>query len=432
MKQYRIILIFLLISFISFQCQNSPENTNNKGLPESKITISKEEKQLFFQASGQESWQQFRGNYRNGSSIEVNINVEWPSAGPELVWKKPIGSSYSELVVSKGRIFTMSSEIVDSTQGSEIMIAFDAKTREEIWKTVIDSMFRDSDGWGEGPRSTPAIDDKAIYCLSSFGKLRAISVEDGKILWTVNFLKEFDNKPGCIYTTSPILYENELIIELGGTESRGFASFDRNTGKTIWVNGEGRHSYSSPTIAEIDGGIHVIFANGSKLKSFSKTGDELWSYSMPLRRANATPLFIAPNKIFVSSGMGCFMIKIEHNEVIELFNNKSMRNTFNTSCNYNGHIYGISGGSLKCISDTDGETKWSQKGFKFGSLICVGNKLLVLTEKGILNLVEASPEAYIEKGSIQALDGKSWTAPSFAKGTIYLRNLTEMASYKLN
>jgi D-alanyl-D-alanine-carboxypeptidase/D-alanyl-D-alanine-endopeptidase len=33
MKQYRITLIFLLISFITFQCQKSPENTNKKGLP---------------------------------------------------------------------------------------------------------------------------------------------------------------------------------------------------------------------------------------------------------------------------------------------------------------------------------------------------------------------------------------------------------------
>jgi len=33
MKQYRVTLIFLLISFISIQCQNSSENTNAKGLP---------------------------------------------------------------------------------------------------------------------------------------------------------------------------------------------------------------------------------------------------------------------------------------------------------------------------------------------------------------------------------------------------------------
>ncbi|MBI9068410.1 MAG: PQQ-like beta-propeller repeat protein [Salinivirgaceae bacterium] len=382
---------------------------------------------------GQVSWQQFRGNYRNGSSAETNINEKWTENEPELVLRKNIGSGYSEIIISTDKVIVMSCEKIDSLSGSEFMIAYDAKTNKELWKTAIDSMYRDSEGnWGEGPRSTPAIDDKAIYCLSSYGKLRAISMEDGKILWTVNLLKEFDNKPGWIYTSSPIQYENELIIELGGTESRGFASFDKSTGKKRWVNGEGRRSYCSPTIAEIDGGIHMIFANGSKLKSFSKTGDELWSYSMPLQGANATPLFIAPNKIFVSSKAGCFMIKVENNGVTEVFNNKSMRNEFSTSCYYNGHIYGISTGALKCISETDGESKWKQRGFGRGSLIRVGNKLLVISDKGVLKLVEATPETYIEKGSIQAINGRIMTAPSFANGIIYLRNLTEMVAFKIN
>jgi len=109
-----------------------------------------------------------------------------------------------------------------------------------------------------------------------------------------------------------------------------------------------------------------------------------------------------------------------------------MKNTFNTSCYYNGHIYGVDGRALTCISAADDELQWSERGFGLGSVILVGNKLLALTDKGVLKLVEASPEAYKEKGSFQSLTGKSWTAPSFADRTAYLRNLTETASYKLN
>ena len=42
-------------------------------------------------------------------------------------------------------------------------------------------------------------------------------------------------------------------------------------------------------------------------------------------------------------------------------------------------------------------------------------------------LVEATQKEYREKGAFQALEGKSWTAPSFAGGRVYLRNLSEMA-----
>ncbi len=378
------------------------------------------------------SWKQFRGNNRNGVSADASIIEKWTENEPELLWKQKLGSGFSEILVSKDKVFTMISEKIDSVSGSEFMVAYNALSGKEIWKTFVDSMLVDPDGSGEGPRSTPAIDDKAVYCLSSFGKLRALSQRDGSILWTVDFLQEFDNKPGWNYTTSPALLEDEIIIEVGGTESRGFASIDKNTGKTIWVTGEGVPSYSSPVTATIDGGIQTIFANGSMLKSFNNTGKEIWSYSMPLQGAIATPLFIAPNKIFVSYGGGCFMIKIENNEITEVFNNKSMKNTFSTSCYYNGHIYGIGSRALKCISATDGEALWTERGFGLGSLILAGNKLLVLNDKGILKLVEAVPESYIEKGSYQALTGKSWTAPSFANGTIYLRNLSEIASYKLD
>jgi outer membrane protein assembly factor BamB len=388
---------------------------------------------LSLQLNAQDSWQQFRGNNRNGASTDIRINEKSLDTGQSMVWKKTIGSGYTEILASNNKVFTMISEKTDSIKGSEFLAAYDAISGEEVWKTPVDSMVIDSDGAGEPPRSTPAIDDKAIYCLSSHGKLRALSLEDGEILWTVNFMEEYDNKPGWIYTTSPILYNNELIIEVGATESRGFASFDKKTGKALWINGVGKSSYCSPTIATIDGEMNTIFANSSTLVSFDKTGNELWSIALSAT-PTATPLFIAPNKVFVSSARGCALIKIENNEATEVFSSSSMRNTFSNSCYYNGHIYGISANALKCISATDGESKWKEKGFGLGNITLVGNKLIALTDKGILKIVEAVPEEFTEKASFQAIggDNKSYTAPSYADGKVYLRNLSEMASYKLD
>lgn len=387
---------------------------------------------LLLKLSAQESWKQFRGNNRNGSIIDVRINDKWVDSLPKLAWKKIIGSGFSEILISKDKVFTMSSIKTDSTSGLEFMVAFNADTGDEIWKTQVDSMFIDPEKFGDGPRSTPAIDDKTVYCLSSFGKLTALSLKDGKILWKVNFLKEFESIQKWTYTTSPILYENELIIEVGGTKSRGFASFDKKTGKSLWFSGNAKPSYSSPIIATIDGDMNIIFANDSTLISFDKTGKELWSYSMPFKGPVPMPVFVAPDKIFVSSSAGVFMIRIEKNQPFEVFNKTTMRNVFSTSCYYNGYIYGISNGSLKCISAADGVPKWAEKGFGLGSLTRIDNKLLVLTDNGILKLVEAVSDAYSEKGSFQALTGKSWTAPSFANGRVFLRNLNEMVSYKLN
>ena len=48
-----------------------------------------------------------------------------------------------------------------------------------------------------------------------------------------------------------------------------------------------------------------------------------------------------------------------------------------------------------------------------------------------LALVEASPGAFHELGSISVFDGKTWNCPALANGKTYLRNDQEMACYDL-
>jgi len=45
--------------------------------------------------------------------------------------------------------------------------------------------------------------------------------------------------------------------------------------------------------------------------------------------------------------------------------------------------------------------------------------------------VGATPDGYVEKGSVQALENKCWTAPTLSRGKVYLRSHTEMVVYDL-
>ncbi len=102
-----------------------------------------------------------------------------------------------------------------------------------------------------------------------------------------------------------------------------------------------------------------------------------------------------------------------------------------TQRDHEGLIYGFNVAALRCISAETGEVKWSKRGFGKGSLIFVDNNLVVLSDKGKMIFVEAYADAYTEKASVQAVNGKSWTAPTYDQGRIYIRNLTEMACYQL-
>ncbi len=378
------------------------------------------------------NWTQFRGNNRSGKSMEKNLLDKWPEKGPEQIWKMETGQGFSEVVVSGNVAYLMACDTTD--EAYEYITALDIGNGEELWQTKIDSMFYEVDGWGHGPRSTPAIDDRYIYCLSGYGKLAAYSIQSGKEIWATNMIIDYGSTlPRWGYSTSPILIDGILIIETGGNESGAFAAIDKNTGMKIWSKGTGAASYNSPAVAIIDNKVHIVFANDTMLYSFDKKGNENWSYRMPIQAPTAMPVFIPPNRFFVSTvgRTGSFIVQVEGNDVKEVLTSRTMQNYFGSSCYHNGYLYGFSRAKLQCISAETGKLHWAQRGFGAGSLILVNDKLLVLSDQGLLTLVAASPEGYKAHGTVQALDGKSWTAPSFANGNVFLRNLSQVSCYKL-
>lgn len=389
---------------------------------------------LLIEAQEATSWKQFRGDNRDGQSIETGLLEKWPTEGLEQVWKIQLGEGFSEVLIEGSICYNMHSVRIDSISGDEYMAAFDASTGKKIWDTKIDSLFIDPDDWGDGPRSTPAIDDKNIYCLSSYGKFFAISKKDGKIIWKVDLINDYGSQlPRWAYSSSPIIIDDVLIMETGGTENKGFTAFDKSTGEAIWTKGTATSGYCSPTVATINGQKQIVFANGPKLISFKTNGDTLWSFNMPIQGATAMPLFMAPNKFFLSSvsRIGGFVAEINDNKATQLVTSTSLKNNWSSSCYYEGHIYGFDNATFKCVTADSLQTKWVKRGFGKGSLILADKKLYVLSDKGKLILVDTKPDAYTELSSFQAIEGKSWTAPSIANGRIYLRNLTEMACYKL-
>ena len=70
-----------------------------------------------------DDWPQWRGPNRDGISKEVELLKTWPPAGPKVVWRAALGSGYSSMSISQGRVFTMA-----SFGTNEFAIAFDEAT----------------------------------------------------------------------------------------------------------------------------------------------------------------------------------------------------------------------------------------------------------------------------------------------------------------
>lgn len=379
-------------------------------------------------------WPQFRGSLRNGSAGTGGHSLSWPEGGPALVWKKEIGSGFSEIVLSDEKLYTMFAEKTDSLSGWEYLASYDAGTGEELWRTKVDSLFIDVDNWGDGPRSTPAVGQDLIFCFSGFGKLVALSKDDGAIRWTVDFIEQFGSTlPRWGYSTSPLLVGGLVMMEVGGKDERAFAAFHKNNGQLAWARATGEAMYTSPIAATIDGQVQIIHPNARNLYSFDEQGDTLWVHTMPIGNPMASPLFIPPNRVFVSAnnGAGSLLLEVSGTQTEEIFQSSAMKNDWSSSVYFDGHIYGFNLASLQCISVEDGQRKWGRRGLGKGSLILLNDKLIVLSDTGVLAMVEATPEGFVELGSVQAIEGRSWTAPSYANGRVYVRNHTEMACFEL-
>jgi hypothetical protein len=112
-------------------------------------------------------------------------------------------------------------------------------------------------------------------------------------------------------------------------------------------------------------------------------------------------------------------------------NNGNLASLWSTPVVKDGFIYGVisfkkpSTGPLKCFEPATGKIRWEQSGYGDGQVILVGDKVLALTDKGDLVVVEAAPGAYKELKRFKAVTGKCWSTPAVSNGRIFVRSTKE-------
>lgn len=384
---------------------------------------------------GPSDWPQWRGPERNGLSKDTGLLKQWPSSGPRKLWSiSGLGSGYGSLAILGDRIF------VQGTNGraSEVF-CLNRADGKKVWSAALGPTV--GNDRGNGPRSTPTIDNDRIYVLTENGDLACLKAGDGSPIWRKNILKEFGaENPGWLISESPLVDGDHLIVTPGG-KGAGMVALDKMTGKLIWKTADlsDTAAYSSCIAADV-GGVrtYMNFTSRAAVGVRASDGKLMWSHSSPSNRtANcATPVF-ADNKVFFTSAYGTggslLGLTAQNGEVKaqEVYFTRSMQNHHGGVVLVNGYLYGSNNEILTCIEFATGKKMWAERGVGKGSLTYADGMLYLLGEKHMVGLAEANPNAYVEKGRFsipdQGLD--SWAHPVVIGGKFYIRDQETLTVY---
>lgn len=396
-------------------------------------------------------WPGYRGP--NGDGTTALVAKPWKPEGPVVAWEAAMKDGFSSIAVADGIAATLTERDHEGTP-SEFCVAMDAATGKELWAQPLlqakydgggDDGERENKG-GDGPRSTPAISGGKIYVYGSSLNLHCLDAKTGKELWSHDIVKDFDGKNIQWQNASSPLVEGGLVIVGGGGAGQAFLAFDAADGKLKWKGEDDTITHATPTPATIHGVRQVIFFTKSGLAAVeAKTGKLLWRQSYKFNISTAASPIVDGDIVYCAAGYGVgsagFKIKKSGStwESSELWRSEGdkMTNHWSTPVLYKGHLYGMFSfkkygkGPLKCVDIRTGEEKWSMDGFGAGNVILAGDKVVALSDRGELVLVDASPSSYKELARADVLDGKCWSTPTLAAGHLFARSTTEAKCFKL-
>lgn len=274
---------------------------------------------LASQKNNNGSWPSFRGPAASGVAEKQNLPDRWDvKAHENILWQTPIpGLAHSSPVVWGNQVFVTSAVSSDPKATFRpglygdgdaskdrsvhrwVLYAIDKRTGKITWERVahqgeplekrhIKSTYANS---------TPATDGRIVVAWFGSEGVYAYDVK-GKFLWKVD-LGRVDLGAYDIPTyewgpaSSPIIWNNLIILQCDTQADSFLLALDAATGKTVWKTDRDEiPSWGTPTIATTASGP-VLLTNASNfIRGYDpRTGKELWRLGGSSKITAPTPIF---------------------------------------------------------------------------------------------------------------------------------------------
>lgn len=407
-----------------------------------------------------DDWPHWRGPTRDDVWRETGLVEKFAGEQVPIRWRAKIGSGYSGPSIYQGRVY-VTDRVVEPKQ-IERVHCFDENDGRVLWSYTYDCSYAKV-GYQAGPRASVECDDGRAYALGTMGHLHCFDAAKGDILWKHDLNAEYDiQMPIWGITASPLLFEDLLIVQVGG-KTACLVAFDKKTGKERWRALDDRASYAAPILVEQAGKPVVVCMTGDNVVGLDpRTGAVYWTVPFPPRNMPigvSTPVVSAGRVFCTSFYDGSLMIKLGEQSLTaekawlrvgrDEKKTDALQSIIATPLFLGDYVYGVdSYGQLRCLDAKNGDRVWENltavPAGRWSTIHLTQNvdgRTWMFNERGELIIAKLSPAGYEELSRAKLLEptmdqlpqrgGVCWSHPGYANKRVFARNDVEMVCGEL-
>jgi outer membrane protein assembly factor BamB len=401
---------------------------------------------LVLRLSAAENWPQFRGPRGAGRADDTALPVRW-SETENVRWKTFIhGKGWSSPVIWGDQIWLTTATpdghelFAVCVEGASGKIVHDVK----VFDIAKPSFCHPFNSYAS---PTPVIEAGRVYVHFGSAGTAGLDTASGQVLWTRQDLPcDHWRGPG----SSPILYQNLLLVHFDGVDQQYLVALDRATGKTVWKrnrdidyetdNPDLKKAYATPTIIDVGGKAQLISPGAAATFAYDpQTGRELWRVRHGGMNVAAPPQF-GQGKLFLCTGdggLGLLAVRPDgHGDVTATHIDWSYRRGTPVRCSpilLGDLLYMVNErGVVSCLEAATGRLVWQQRldGEFTASPIYAGGALYFFNQEGKSFVM--APGRVAKLLAINALGDGCMASPAVADGALFVRTRTHLYRIQQN